>query len=62
MKKKSTQTYSIDDKLYEYFDNFIRKNHLNKSGVIVSLIRKYCEDVAAYDKQKIGRASCRERV
>lgn len=44
MKKRTTRTYTIDDKLYEEFEKIIFKENINKSKLIESMIKDYVKN------------------
>lgn len=41
---KTTKTYSIEESLYDSFDNFANENNLNKSSFFEDAIKKYLSD------------------
>lgn len=41
MKKRTTRTYTIDDKIYEDFERIIKQKSLNRSRLIESMIVEY---------------------
>jgi metal-responsive CopG/Arc/MetJ family transcriptional regulator len=41
MKKRSAQSYSIDDELYARFLKIVNEKNINKSKLIESLIEEY---------------------
>jgi metal-responsive CopG/Arc/MetJ family transcriptional regulator len=43
MKKRTTRTYTIDDKLYEQFDKITKEKSINKSRLIENLIEKFVQ-------------------
>ena len=51
MKKRSAQTYSIDDKLYEIFDKIIKEKNINKSRLIESLIKEFVKNNLPQEKK-----------
>jgi len=44
MKKKTTRTYTIDDKLYEEFNKIVEKEKINKSKLIESFIINFINE------------------
>lgn len=48
MKKRTTHTYTIDDKLYEEFEKIVREKSINKSR----LIETFIEDFVKNNKEK----------
>ena len=53
MKKRTTQTFSIDDLIYENFLKIINKKMINKSKLIESLIISYIDDnIELLDKKE----------
>ena len=48
MKKRTTRTYTIDDKLYEQFEKIVREKSINKSR----LIETFIEDFVKNNKEK----------
>lgn len=45
MKKRSAQSFSIDDELYLKFSKLIKEKNINKSRLIESLIDEYLKSV-----------------
>lgn len=43
MKKRTTRTYTIDDKLYEQFDKITKEKSINKSRLIENFIEKFVQ-------------------
>jgi metal-responsive CopG/Arc/MetJ family transcriptional regulator len=41
MKKRTTRTYTIDDKLYEKFEKIIKEKSINKSRLIENFIEDF---------------------
>jgi metal-responsive CopG/Arc/MetJ family transcriptional regulator len=51
MKKRSAQTYSIDDELYEIFNRIVKEKNINKSRLIESLIKDFVKNNLPQDKK-----------
>lgn len=49
MKKRTTRTYTIDDKIYEDFERIIKKKSLNRSRLIESMIVDFIKNVDRID-------------
>jgi hypothetical protein len=41
MKKRTTRTYTIDDKLYEKFEKIVKDKSINKSKLIENFIEEF---------------------
>jgi len=41
MKKRTTRTYTIDDRLYEEFEKIIKEKSINKSRLIENFIEEF---------------------
>jgi metal-responsive CopG/Arc/MetJ family transcriptional regulator len=41
MKKRTTRTYTIDDDLYEQFENIVKEKFINKSRLIEAFIQDF---------------------
>lgn len=44
MRKRTTRTYTIDDKLYEQFDKIIKDKSINKSRLIENFIEEFVKN------------------
>lgn len=49
MKKRTTRTYTIDDKIYEDFERIIKQKSLNRSRLIESMIVEYIKKNSVED-------------
>lgn len=49
---KIIRTYSVDEKLYEWFNKYAKQNSLNKSGFISKKIEELKQEILQKSKNK----------